>query len=250
MADCKPLSTPMEQNLKLSSNDSSDLVDATSYRQLVGSLIYATTTRPDISFSVGVLSRFMQQPRATHWLAAKRVLRYLQGTQNYGLKYSKISKFSLLSYSDSDYAGDMDDGKSTSGYLMSLGSVVISWKSKKQPVPTLSSAEAEYIAASEATREILWLRRILADLQEPQASSTPLFIDNQSTIKMAKNPVFHDRTKHINTKIHFIRHYVKDGSISLQYCATTDQPADILTKALGRVKFEKFREMIGLTPSD
>ncbi|XP_059066397.1 secreted RxLR effector protein 161-like [Cryptomeria japonica] len=151
---------------------------------------------------------------------------------------------------------DSTDGKSTSGYLMYLGSIVISWRSKKKSVPAASSSESQYMTAFEATQEILWLRRIIEDLQTPQISSTPLFIDNQSAIKMAKNPVFHDRTKHINTKIHLINtkihliwHHVKDGSIYLNYCPTVDQP-DILTKALGREKFEKFREMLGLTPSD
>ncbi|XP_057844560.2 secreted RxLR effector protein 161-like [Cryptomeria japonica] len=239
----------MEQNLKLSLDDPSTLVDPTIYRKLVGSLIYATTTRPDISFAIGVLSRFMQQPRETHWLAAKHILRYLQGTQHYGLKYSKRNQFSLVGYSDSDYAGDSTDGKSTSGYLMYLGSVVISWRSKKQFVPVASSSEAEYMATFEATREILWFRRILEDLQTPQISSIPLFIDNQFAIKMAKNSVFHDHTKHINTKFHLIWHYVKDGTIYLKYCPTAHQPADILTKALGREKIEKFREMLGLTPS-
>ncbi|XP_059073222.1 secreted RxLR effector protein 161-like [Cryptomeria japonica] len=155
----------------------------------LGGLIYATTTRPDISFAVGVLSRFMQQPKETHWLAAKRILRYLQGSQNYGLKYSKTNQFSLVGYSDSDYAGDSTDGKSTSGYLMYLGSALISWRSKKQSVPATSSSEAKYMAAFEATWEILWFRRILEDFQTPQISSTPLFIDNQSAIKMAKNPI-------------------------------------------------------------
>lgn len=192
----------------------------------------------------------MQQPRQAHWSAAKRILRYLKGTQHYGLKYSRTKEFSLIVYSDSNYAGDSIDGKSTTSFLMHLGSGAISWKSKKQSVPVVSSSEAEYIAASEATREILWLRRILEDLQTPQGSSTPLLIDNQSAIKMAKNPIFHDHTKHINTKYHLIRHHVKDGSIQLKYCPTADQPADIFTKALGREKFEKFRGILGLIPSD
>eukprot|EP00253_Pinus_taeda_P030303 PITA_30303 len=195
MTECNPLSTPMEQNLKLTSIEGKEFEDATKYRQLIGSLIYLTTTRPDISFAVGILSRFMQKP-----------------------------------YFD----GDKETGVSTSGYAMSLGSGAASWRSRKQSVPADSTTEAEYVVATEATKEIVWLRKILEDLQVKQVQSTPLMIDNNSAINLAKNPKFHDRTKHINTKYHLIRHHVEAKTIHLRHCSTNEEIADIFTKALGR----------------
>eukprot|EP00253_Pinus_taeda_P015735 PITA_15735 len=156
MAECNPLTTPMEPNLKLTSTEGKEFEDATRYRQLVGSLNYLTTTKPDISFVVGILSKFMQKPC----------------------------------------------------YAMSLGSGVVSWRSCKQSVPADSTSEAEYVAADKATKEIPWLRKILENLQVKQMHSTSLMIDNTSTIKLAKNPKFHDRTKHLNTNYHLIRHNV------------------------------------------
>jgi hypothetical protein len=146
----------------------------------------------DISFAVGILSRFMQKPCEGHWCVAKRVLRYLKGTQDFGLKYSKVEDFKLVGHTDSDFDGDKENGVSTSGYLMSLGSTTISWRSHKQFVPTDSTTEVEYVVVAEATKEIVWLRKILEDLQEKQVNATPLLIDNTSAIKLAKNPRFHD----------------------------------------------------------
>eukprot|EP00253_Pinus_taeda_P029118 PITA_29118 len=252
MTECNPLSTPMEQNLKLTSIEGKEFEDETKYRQLVGSLIYLTTTRPDISFAVGILSRFMQKPCEGHWSAAKRVLRYLKETQDLGIKYTQVDDFSLIGYSDSDFDGDKETGVSTSGYAMSLGSGAVSWRSRKQSVPADSTTEAEYVAAAEATKEIVWLRKILEDLQVKQVQSTPLMIDNTSAIKLAKSPKFHDRTKHINTKYHLIRHHVEAKTVHLRHCSTNEQVADIFTKALGIEKLERFRTMLGLTniPSD
>eukprot|EP00253_Pinus_taeda_P021209 PITA_21209 len=157
---------------------------------------------------------FMQNPCEGHWFAAKRVLKYLKGTQDFGLKYTQ--------------------------------------RSHKQSVPTDSTTEAEYVVAAEATNKIVWLRKILEELQEKQAHSTPLMIDKASAIKLAKNPKFHDRTKHINTKYHLIQHHVEANRIHLCHCSTNEQIADIFTKALGREKFERFKMMLGLTniPSD
>eukprot|EP00253_Pinus_taeda_P005589 PITA_05589 len=165
MTECNPLCTPMEQNLKLTSIEGKEFEDATKYRQLIGILIYLTTTRRDISFVVGILSRFMQKP-----------------------------------YFD----GDKEIGVSTSGYAMSLGSGAVSWRSRKQSVRVDSTTEAEYVATAEETKEIVWLSKILEDLQVKQVQSTPLMIDNTSAIKLAKKPKFHDPTKHINNKYHLI----------------------------------------------
>ena len=192
MQDCNPVSTPMEHNLKLTSNEVSTFEDPTKYRKLVGSLIYLTTTCPDINFAVGILSRFMHHPCEGHWNATKQVLKYLKGTQSYGIKYYRVSDFHLTGYSDSNFDGDKEHGISTSGYLMNLGSAPITCISQKQSVPTDSTIEAEYVAALQATKEIIWLHKILEYLHKKQMTSTPLFVDNTSVIQLAENPKFHD----------------------------------------------------------
>ena len=168
MEQCKTTATPLQQNLKLSSDDGTKQVDATLYRKLVGSMIYLTTTRPDLAYSVSVLSQFMSRPIDSHWNAAKCVLRYLSGTCNYGLLYTDISNVTLAGYSDSDWAGNVDDRRSITGYAFSIGSGVISWSSKKKSTVALSSCEEEYQALCAATCEAIWLRRLLSDTGEGQ----------------------------------------------------------------------------------
>eukprot|EP00253_Pinus_taeda_P022750 PITA_22750 len=225
MTECNPLTTPMEQNLKLTSIEGKEFEDAT---------------------------KFVQKPCEGHWFAAKRVLRYLKGTQDFGIKYTQVDDFKLIGYSYSDFDGDKETWVSTLGYAMSLGSGAVSWRSHKQSVPIDSTTKAEYVAVAEATKEIVWLRKIIEDLQVKQVQSTPLMIDNTSAIKLAKNPKFHDRTKHINTKYHLIRHHVETKTIHLRLCSTNEKIADIFTKACGRETLERFRMMLGLTniPSD
>eukprot|EP00253_Pinus_taeda_P032051 PITA_32051 len=215
MQDCKPATTPMEPRLKLSAQSSSALVDETLFRQFVGSLIYLTATRPDISFAVSYISRFISDPI-------------------------------LSGYTDSDWAGSVDRCKSTAGYVFSLGSGVVTWTSKKQQGVALSSTEAEYRGAVKASCEAVWLRRMLADMHVSQTGPTPLLCDNQGVLKLAKNPVFHERRKHVETHCHYIRQLVEDGSIQWRYVPTTEQPADIFTKPLGPDKFVKFRGSIGV----
>uniref|UniRef100_A0A251S554 Putative reverse transcriptase, RNA-dependent DNA polymerase n=1 Tax=Helianthus annuus TaxID=4232 RepID=A0A251S554_HELAN len=166
MSNCTTLSTPMEYGLRLSKQDMDDDVDSNLYRRLVGSLMYLTNTRPDIMFAVNKISQFMEQPKRSHWEAGKRILRYIKGTLNQGLVYSKGGKGTLTGFSDSDYAGNIDDSKSTSGYVFQLGTGTIAWQSKKQKVVALSSTEAEYIALSMAGCQALWLKGILEELQE------------------------------------------------------------------------------------
>eukprot|EP00253_Pinus_taeda_P036726 PITA_36726 len=194
MQDCKLATTPMGPGLKLSAQSSSLPVDETLFRQLVGSLIYLTATRPDISFA----------------------------------------------------AGSVDDRKSTTGYVFSLGSGAVTWTSKKQQAVALSSIEAKYRGAVKASCEAVWLRRMLADVHVSQTGPTSLFCDNQGVLKLAKNPVFHERTKHVETHCHYIRQLVEDESVQLRYVPTTEQPADIFTKPLGPDKFVKFRGSIGV----
>ncbi|CAL5391936.1 unnamed protein product [Camellia sinensis] len=247
MKNCKAVATPLIVNEKLSKEDGSKEAEASCYRSLVGSLLYLTATRLDIMYATSLLSRFMHSPSQIHFGVAKRVLRYIQGTLNYGIFYEKFVDAKLLGFCDSDWAGCVDDMRSTSGYAFSLGLGVISWSSKKQQTVAQSSAEAEYISASLATTQPIWLRRILDDFGAKQGEATPIMCDNKSAIAMTKNPVYHSHTKHIAIKHHFIRKAVEDDEIQIKYCKTEDQVADIFTKALPRDKFEFFREMLGVT---
>eukprot|EP00253_Pinus_taeda_P028082 PITA_28082 len=169
-----------------------------------------------------LLNRFMQKPCEGHWSTAKRVVKYFKGTQDFGFKYIQVGNFILIRYSDSDFNGDKETGVSTSIYAMSLGSGVVSWRSHKQLVLAYSTTEAEYVATTEATKEILWLEKILKYLQVKQVHSNPLMIDNTSIIKLARNPKFHDRTKHINTKYHLIRNHVEAKTIHLSHFSTNE----------------------------
>eukprot|EP00253_Pinus_taeda_P032251 PITA_32251 len=246
MDQCRSAATPLQQNLKLSSDDGTKEVDATKYRQLVGSLIYLTTTKPDLAYFVSVLSQFMSKPLESHWVVEKSVLRYLCGTVSYGILYTDAYDVTLEGFSDSDWASNLDDRKSITGYAFSIGSGVIAWSSKKQSIVALLSCEAEYQALCAATCEAIWLRRLLNDAGQEQKNSTSIKSDNQSTIKLAHNPVFHKSTKHIDTQLHFIREKVQSKKIIVEYCKTCDNVADIFTKPLARVKFELFRGMLGV----
>jgi hypothetical protein len=240
------MATPLAVNEKLKKEDGGKKVDATLYRSLVGNLLYLTATRPDVMFAASLLSRFMHSPSHFHFAAAKRVLRYIQGTTCYGIRYCRNSMVKLLGFCDSDWGGCVDDMKSTSGYAFSLGSGVFSWSSKKQQSVAQSSAEAEYVSAALATSQAIWLRRILEDIGEKQEDAVHLHCDNKSAIAMAKNPVYHSRTRHIAIKHHFIREAIEEGEVELKFCRSEEQVADIFTKALPKEKFQQFREALGV----
>ncbi|CAL5340443.1 unnamed protein product [Camellia sinensis] len=246
MLNCKPATTPMNINEKLQCEDGAEMADASRFRSLVGGLIYLTHTRPDIAFSVGMISRFMQHPSKLHFGAAKRVLRYIAGTMDYGIWYSKVFNFKLCGFTDSDWASSLDDRRSISANVFTLGSGVITWSSKKQATVALSSSEAEYVAATSAACQAIWLRRMLAELQQRQEGATEIFCDNKATIFMTKNPAFHSRTKHIDMRLHFIRDLVAKEEVTLKYCTTHEQLADILTKSLSKEKFFYFRAFLGV----
>ena len=208
MSNCKMVATPMNANQKLQQEDGAEGANQKQFRSLVGGLIYLTHTRPDISFSVGVVSRFMSNPSKQHYGVAKRILRYIAGTLNYGIWYTHVTNFRLVGFTDSDWASSLDDRRSTSGYVFGLGSGAITWNSKKQATAALSTAEAEYVAATTAACQCIWLRRMLCNLHQKQGKGTELYCDNKSTIAMLKNPAFHGRTKHIELRFHFIRELV------------------------------------------
>ncbi|RWR74934.1 Integrase, catalytic core [Cinnamomum micranthum f. kanehirae] len=246
MEESKIMDTPMDPSLKLIKDGGRLLKDATLFRQLVGSLFYLTITRPDISFPVGVVSQFMDKPRESHFIAAKRILRYIKGTLNFGLFYQQHTPFMLTGFVDADWAGDLNDRCSTTGYCFNMGSAAISWCSKKQTTVALSSCEAEYVAATMATQECIWLKRLIQEMFSALDYPIPIHCDNESAIKLAGNPVFHARTKHIETHFHFAREKVLTQDIQLQKIRTDVQVADIFTKALGKAKFEVFRDALGI----
>ena len=247
MADSNPSHTPMEERIKVSKESSFPLVPATEYRSIIGSLRYLVNTRPDIAFSVGVASRFMEKPTTEHQAIVKKILRYIRGTVGYGITYDRGKKDSrLIGYSDSDYAGDIDQRKSTSGMAFFLGSNLITWSSQKQRTVALSSCEAEYVSAAIAACQGVWLIAILDDIRMRSRCKVILRVDNMSAIALGKNPVFHERSKHIDTKYHFIRECIEMGTIEMEHVSTQDQLADIFTKALGRVKFKEMRQRLGM----
>jgi hypothetical protein len=248
MADCKPAATPMEVNLKLEQLDAPE-VDVTEYQQLIGSLMYGSLgTRFDITHEVGVLSRHNHTPGKQHHTAVKRVFRYLRGTSDCDVLFDGKSPIEgPIVYSDADWAGNPIDRKSISGYTAILSGAAISWSSKKQSTVALSSTEAEYIAAARATQEATWIQTFLSEIGHPLGKPIPLYVDNQSAIKLIQNPVAHDRTKHIDIKYHFIRDAQARGIIKVEYCPTERQVADVLTKPLSREKHKRFTEQMGLT---
>ena len=240
LQNANTVATPADVSVKLAMEDGvSNTVDPTAYQSIVGNLMYAATaTRPDISFAVGVLSRFCSKPTMAHLTAAKRVLRYLKSTPGLALKFDKRVDGALIGYSDADWAGDLDDRHSTTGNLFIMAGGTISWTSKKQATVSLSTAEAEYIALSTATQEAIWLRRLLADLNTEQSSPNVIMGDNQGSIAIERNPVSHNRTKHIDIRYHFIREALQDDIIDLCFCPSSEMIADVLTKPLSRNQFD------------
>ena len=220
------------------------------YRQAIGSLIYLVScTRPDIAFAVSRLSQYLENAQNNHWDAVKRVLRYLSGTQTFVIQYGGVKDRSkkIIGYSDSDYAGDTVQRISTSGYIFVLAGGAISWKSKKQAVVATSSCEAEYIACCAATKESIWLSRLLAEItQLPNPEAINIMMDNNGAIDLAQNSTIGERSKHIDVQYHFVRESVASKKVSLSRCDTEDQVADPLTKPLERVKHQKLINLQGM----
>lgn len=246
LTGARPEKFPMEQNVKLKPTDGVLLKDPTRYRRLVGKLIYLTVTRPDIVYSVQNLSQFMHQPRKPHMEAALRVLRFIKGTPGQGLLFPTVNNLELRAYCDSDHAGCPTTRRSTTGYCVFLGDSLVSWKSKKQSTVARSSAEAEYRAMAITCLEITWMRYILRDLKVKQKGPAPLHCDNQAALHIAANPVYHERTKHIEIDCHIVREKLQAGEISPIYIRSRDELADIFTKALGGDSFNYLSHKLGL----
>ncbi|CZS90381.1 uncharacterized protein RCO7_14004 [Rhynchosporium graminicola] len=211
------------------------------FQQVIGCLLFLTlATRPDITYAIIKLARFSSNPSDTYILAAKNVLRYLRGSIKLGLVYINSSSKYVSGYCDSDYAGDIGTAKSTSGYSFYIGSCLFSWKSKLQSIIAQSTTEAEYIAINSAVKEAIYIRQLLTELGYYFQERFPVFTDNNSALLLSKNPQFHERTKHIAMKYHFIRDLINQDTIDLIYISTLKQKADGFTKALDRPKFKEF----------
>ena len=248
LSQAKTATTPADINVKLVKNDGvSKPVNPLNYQSMVGSLLYAAiTTRSDIAQAVGAVSKFNSCPTEAHLTAVKRIFRYLNGTIDLCIKYERSADNRLVGFSDADWAGDLTDRHSTTGNLFMMSGASIDWISKKQPVVALSTTEAEYVALSAATQEAVWLSRLLTDIKAPPKAPILIKEDNQGTIAVARNPVFHNRTKHIDIKFHYVREALEDGIIDLTYCPTEQMTADMLIKPLARRQFETFRLQMGL----
>ena len=245
MDDCKPIKTPMPTNGHLDLDEGGKSVDQTLYRSMIGSLLYLTASRPDIMFSVCMCARFQANTKESHISAVKRILRYLKHMPSIGLWYPKGASFTLLGYSDSDFAGCRVDRKSTSGGCHLLGRSLVSWSSKKQNSVALSTAEAEYIAAGACCAQILYMKQSLLDYGVV-LDRIPLLCDNESAVKIANNPVQHSRTKHIDIRHHFLRDHVARNDILLCGVRSEDQLADIFTKPLDESTFCRLRSELNV----
>ncbi|KAD2804249.1 hypothetical protein E3N88_37626 [Mikania micrantha] len=244
---CRPSAFPMEQGLKLDKSEDDDRVDAGQYRRLVGRLLYLQATRPDIVYSVNLLSQFVADPRQPHFDAALRVVRYLKTTLGQGILLPKEGGLKLVAYSDSDWMGCPFTRRSRTGYLLLLGGAPVSWKSKKQSVVSRSSAEAEYRAMAATVSEILWFRWLLTELDTPQESPTTLFCDNEAARHIANNPVFHERTKHVEMDCHFVRERVESKEVAPAFIQSHLQMADLFTKPLGGQQLKFLLDKLGIS---
>ncbi|KAJ8737027.1 hypothetical protein PYW07_000298 [Mythimna separata] len=250
MSDCSCCDTPMEINLKLKKivDNNSEKGKGYPYQQLIGSLMYLSVlTRPDITFSVSFLSQYNNGFNETHWKHLKRLLKYLKKTIDYGLVYKKNADI-LHGYVDADWASCSLDRRSYTGYCFIMSGSIVSYESKKQKTVALSSTEAEYMALSESCKEGIYLKNLLNELVLCENMSLCLYSDNQSSIKIASNPLFHNkRTKHIDIRHHFVRECVLQNKIKIEYVSTNDMPADILTKSLCKEKHYKFLSLMGVS---
>jgi hypothetical protein len=255
MSDCNGARTPMDEKARLS-KEMSPSTDAEKremkdipYREAVGKLLYLSiATRPDISYAVGVLCRYNDNPGKEHWSAVKRVLRYLKGTKGYKLTYapSTTSDEIFVTHSDADLGGNPDNARSTAGFVMSVGGGAVLWGSRLQRNVALSSTESEYTTAAATGCEIIWMREFLDEIGYDISKPSTLFLDSNSALQVAKNPEHQSTMKHVNRNYHWIRERVAEGDIKLVHVPGTENVADIFTKPLGPIKFDKFRSMLGL----
>ncbi|CAM8978512.1 unnamed protein product [Rhodiola kirilowii] len=227
---CKPSIIPMDTKHKLSLSTSELLTDPSAYRRLVGKLIYLTVTRPDLAYSVHILSQYMSSPRLDHLNAAHKVLRYIKQAPGQGLFFASSSPLQLTAYCDADWAACPVSRRSLTGFCVTFGTSLISWKTKKQTTVSRSSAESEYRAMAQVVCELTWLHGLLTDLHVLIPTPIPLYCDNNAALHIARNLVFHERTKHVEIDCHLVRQLVTKGFVEPRPIDTSDQPADFFTK--------------------
>jgi hypothetical protein len=251
MSDAKAVSTPLSSHFRLSKDQSpktkeeEGFMAKVPYASAIGSLMYAMVcTRPDIAHAVGAVSRFMTNPGKQHWEAVKWILRYLRGTTDKCLCFRK-GKLRLQGFAYVDFAGEVDHRRSTTGYVFTLGTIAVSWVSQIQKIVALSTTKAEYVAVTEASKEMIWLQSLLAELGFRQAKNV-LHSDSQSAIHLAKNSTFHSRTKHIGLRYHFVRSLLDDEVLTLEKIQGSKNPADMLTKVVTIEKLELCSASVGL----
>ena len=247
LLDANPVSTPMASNCHLQLTSGTPLDDGCEYRTLVGSLQYLHFTRPDVAFAVNKLSQFMHRPTDEHWIAAKRVLRYLSGTRNQGIFLRRNNTPNLHAFSDSDWSDNRDDYTSTRAYIVYLGSHPMVWSSKKQKTVARSSTEAEYRSVADTAAEVCWVSYLMSELGITSSSQPVIFCDNVGATYLAANPVFHSRMKHVALDYHFVRQMVQSKFLRVTHVSSKDQLADALTKPLPRLRLQQLSSKIGLS---
>ena len=234
----------------MSAAEGAPLVNGTDFRSLTGALQYLTFTRPDIAYAIHQVCLHMHNPREPHLAALKRILWYIRGTLHLGLLLRPSTQSDLLVYSDADWTGCPDTRKSTSGYAVFLGDNLVSWSSKRQNAVSRSSAEAEYRAVANAVAEVSWLRQLLVELHVPLRRTALVYCDNISTVYMSSNPVQHQRTKHVEIDLHFVRERVATGDVCVLHVPTSSQYADIFTEGLPSSVFTEFRSSLNVQAPD
>ncbi|KAG8489513.1 hypothetical protein CXB51_017534 [Gossypium anomalum] len=251
MRSAKPVSTPLAAHFRLSStlspqsDDEIEYMSHVPYSSAVGSLMYAMVcSRPDLSYAVSAVSRYMANPGKEHWKVVQWILRYLRGTTDVCLQFGRTED-GVIGYVDADFAGDLDRRRSLTGYVFTIGGCAISWKATLQTTVALSTTEAEYMAITEACKEAIWLKGLFSELNEDLQIST-VFCDSQSAIFLTKDQMFHERTKHIDVRYHFVRDIIAHGDIVVSKISTHENPADMMTKSLPITKFEHCLDLVGV----
>jgi hypothetical protein len=246
LAHCNSTKTPLPPGFTTRKDTRIETVDPKLFRSIIGKLMFLTNTRPDISFAVNLLSRYSSAPQQAHLRGVKQILRYIKGTSNLGLFYKRKSGLELTGYTDADWGGNLNQRKSTRAYLFTINGTPITWCTKKQTCVALSSTESEYRSLVEATKEAIWIKGLYSELGLRKKGPIHIFCDNQSAIKISKNPMYHSKTKHFEIHLNYVQDMVDNRKVAVDYTATDQQPADILTKALARIKFSRCRDLLNL----
>lgn len=249
--DSKPVGTPMVTGCKMTKEDASLKANQTRYRSMIGGLLCLNQNRPDIMNVVCLVARFQANPKESHVTVIKRIFRYLKGTFDFGLWYPKNDDFTLSAFTSVDWAGDVDDIKSTTGGAFFLGKHLVSWESKNQNAISLSTVEVEYIVVASNCTQVIWIKQMLKDIRVINDQPIAIYYDNSSVVNISKNLVLHSKTKHISIKYHFFREKVNEEEVGLEYVSKKEQIANIFTKPLPKNTFEYLQEKLGvMAPPD